>query len=149
MQINARTTARSAGKTSVLKNCLQDAHRISEPPVGITKSIPGPHPDRTRTVSEPYLLRNFSSRRYLYTEKVRSWYGADAVQLNLKHHPDKAPTLPFQHACLLRLPHTSPPPTAQASSAYHTSLLQISPEHPSNTTQVQNQEPPFPLIPHQ
>lgn len=149
MQINARKTACFSRKMSASNSHPKDAHRISEPPVGITKSIPEPHPNRTQTVSEPYLLRNFSSLRYLYTEKVRSWYGADAVQLNLKHHPNKAPIPPFQHTCLLRLSHKPLPPITQASSAQHTSLLQTAPEHPSNTTQVQNQEPPFPLIPHQ
>ena len=34
----------------------------------------------TWTVSEPYLLRTFSTQRYLYTEKVRCWYGASVFK---------------------------------------------------------------------
>lgn len=32
-------------------------------------------------LSEPYLLRTFSTQRYLYTTKVRGWYGASIVQV--------------------------------------------------------------------
>ena len=36
---------------------------------------------RTRIVSEPYLLRTFSSQKYFWTEKLRTWYGASTVQV--------------------------------------------------------------------
>ena len=41
------------------------------------------YPVHTWVVSEQYLLRTFSTQRYLYTEKVRCWYGASAFQERL------------------------------------------------------------------
>ena len=37
----------------------------------------------TKTESEPYLLRSKFSQRYLYTEKVRDWYGTSAAQVGI------------------------------------------------------------------
>ena len=53
----------------------------------LQKTCPTPqqYPDRTLTVSEPYLLRTFSGQKYLWTEKPRTWYGASASRVQLTH----------------------------------------------------------------
>ena len=42
--------------------------------------------DRTRTVSEPYLLRTFFGQKYLCTEKLRTWYGASTARVRYKQN---------------------------------------------------------------
>ena len=44
----------------------------------------------TRTVPGMHLLRTFSIQKYLYTEKVRGWYGASTVQVRRRGVSDTA-----------------------------------------------------------
>ena len=40
------------------------------------------------TIPEPYLLRTFFGQKYLYTEKLRSWYGASTARVRYKYSPN-------------------------------------------------------------
>ena len=49
----------------------------------------------TRTVPGMHLLRTFSIQKYLYTEKVRGWYGASTVQVRRRGVSDTAQRYSF------------------------------------------------------